>query len=302
MRDLKMGYRAGTAAICAALMTVFSLPAMAQMTDPDGTPYSTKYYRKKPDTMNISLARVPGGAWGDFVLRVVSDYGMSGCPKISNIGYSSELQGGTVAVVIGDYSLDMRDLPSAPQYQCASRQFYPTAEIPLNATALASNNINQVRFEIPGPRFEVYDLKQGDDYVQLTPGPLLSPRPKIHPLQNEYVKNSLKLWLYPEKTVILKVGGVDDTVTDVKKAVQELAESKGMTPLESVIKDFKSPLADPNSFYYVDNRSAVTGDAKAMDGVQVGTVSVSSVVQTIDGGQTVNRTVAVFAHTPGAYE
>ncbi len=270
--------------------------------DQDGTPYSSKYYRQNVGVLTLSLQRPVSGEGdpGDFVLRLAGEYGVSGCPKISPLSYSMEMQGGTVVVKLGDYTVDLRNLPQAPEYQCPRVPRYPSAEMVLNARMLAADGVNQVRFESPG-RFDYYDIKQGEGFIQLVPGPLQTPKSKIRPLQSDYTKNALKLWFYPSGTLVLKVDGSDDDGS-LAKAVADFAAQQKLVPLETVLKGFTSPLADPYSFYYVDQSNTLSHQPGIENGVSVGTINLSTKVEGYDGEETVNRPVTVVAHTPGANE
>jgi hypothetical protein len=265
----------------------------------------------------VSLARPEKGKDGDFILHLSGRYGMSGCPKISELPYKTEFQDNYLDIGAGHYSIDMDDLPLHPEYECSGHSVYPAANIPLSLGLLKEHGTDQIRFQTdiqapPGSNgdydiseADYFDIVYGEHYIQLVPqAPQVADEPSyVSSTVRSEVKNPLKLWFYPKGTVILRVSGAPKGA-DIRGALDSLARAHSLVPLDSVIKDFTSPIDDPDSFYYVDKskKQFVAKKDGIRDGIPLDTISMPATVYGADGDESIEQPIQIFAHTPNAYE
>lgn len=281
-------------------MTVFTplQPAKAQQV---ASWIKTPKDNRQP--LKISLARLPAMADGEknaFVIRLSTEYNTTGCPKFSKIPYTMEFQMKKLKIDAGEPA-GIDEMRRGNKKPCPSRSFYPTAEIPLSPAILKQNGTTLVEFGTPG-NINGYDINVTDNFVELTPSKESpSTGNRYAPRDIDYLKNPMKLWFYPEGTVILKAGSDSDGV-DMAAEIQKLAGSKGLIPLESELPGFTSPLEDEDSFYYVDKSGMIAKDPNIAESVSLGSINVPAKIYGAEGPQQTSRSVQVFAHAPGDYE
>lgn len=298
-------------ALLAGLTLLSAAPASAQRIkafdelpthDSAGDAYNQKYYLVRPKSVAVSLAHAKGGRPDEFVLRMTATEPNSGCPKLGQLAYEMNFQDIYMLASVSAYSVDLRDLPLAPQYQCAKGYQYPSAEIPLSVSTLKDNKTAYMRFQA-GKKFDTYEVKLNDHSIQLYPSNTLgSLKPTYGAMQIANVKNPLKLWFYPEGTVILRASGTPEDTINLQEAMDSFASDNGLEPLKESIPEFRSPLEDKNSFYYVDKRKSLSERPGIDKGIPVGEIPVPVTMFGLAGDETVHQQMKVFAHTPGAYE
>jgi hypothetical protein len=243
---------------------------------------------------------------------------MAGCPVVRELPYTTEFQDNVLNIGAGHFKVDYNNLPLHPEYECGGRAAYPTANVPLSLAMLKENGTEKIRFqtniqsEYPGEDSE-YDISEadyfnivyGDHYIQLkAEKPQVVDEPSYQPsITMDHVKNPMKLWFYPKGTVILRASGAPKGA-DMKGAMDSIARAHSLVPLETVYKEFTSPIDDPDSFYYVDKskKQYVAAKEGIKDGIPLDTITMPSTVYGAEGDETIERSVQIFAHTPNAYE
>lgn len=287
----------------AAFMLCSGLPAFAQTNfyDSTGSAYGNLYYKDKPQTVAVSLTGGAGLGPGQFVLHLSLPDALNGCPKVSDFSHEARFHDIYLDVEIKDYAIDMRNLTSAPHYDCDQRQRYPTADIILDTNDLARRGIRQIRLR-RGYFTDYFDIEMNDRYVRLQPSDTEIPDYMRYRQQKIYnVKNTLNRWFYPDNTVILYVPDADDDQY-IKTSLDTLARQHGMEPLENIYKGFTSPLVLPHFYYYVDKTKTLTKGNTIPDGVAIGTVMADKKTYGLYGDDIIQEDLAVFAKTPGIYE
>jgi hypothetical protein len=293
----------------AAALLLLTGTASAQSVDSgvdavsDPAPDNAVYKDLQPAVISLSRP-AKGGKAGDFIIRLASRYGQSGCQHIGKVGYSLEFQDMYLNIGALQYAVDMDNLPLHPEYQCGARVVYPSAEIPLNVAMLKQNGTEQIRFQDTGES-NYYDVIYGDHYIEIAPQPpKVFAEPRYQPAKNfGNVKNPLKVWLYPVGTVILRASNVPHG-TNIRGQIDALARQHHLVPLDSVIKGFTSPIDDANSFYYLDKSKKldVAKQEGIADGITLGTIDIPATVYGATGDESIELPVKIFAHTPSAYE
>ncbi|HEY8192184.1 MAG TPA: hypothetical protein VIG74_07145, partial [Alphaproteobacteria bacterium] len=109
------------------------------------------------------------------------------------------------------------------------------------------------------------------------------------------LKDSMKLWFYPEGTVMLYAPGTDVANPQLPEKIYALATARGLIPLEEIYPDFKSPLVKNDFYYYVD-KTGNTGEGT------FGTVNVDHTVYGLKADYPTYREIPVMAKLPGEME
>ena len=252
-----------------AFLTFAALPAHAQtaatdsLYDSEGQPYGKSYYKKNAPGLSVALVRQPELGPEFFVLRLSSTENYTGCPKFSALPFEVGFNGNTLTVKIGKYTVDMRNLTSAPHYDCDTTSKVPSAEIPLSREDLKSRAVKTVRLESEsGSR--TYNLELTDTHVRFVPGDAALPGESYYRDQKiPGRRSSLIYWFYPADTVILSAPAAKPE-ENVTAALDILATQKGYARLDIIYPDFKSPLADSRQAYYVrEKKEPVKKPAKS---------------------------------------
>lgn len=275
--------------------------------DDSGVPYSSSYYLKRPDKVFLSLARREGLPESHFILRIAVGNVLSGCPKLGDLQSEVAISGGRLTVEVGDYTVDLRGLPSNPQYQCGGGQQVPASEVVLGRDDLIGQKVEALELRT-GKSVILYDIKISQEMVMLQPSAAMPASASAslgggfyRPLSIPHIANPLKHWFYPEGTVILFVSGASGKM-DPKEMVRDQALRLGLTPLEEIYPDFKSPVVDADYFYYVDKAGRLAGTLPPSGTRRIGSVSVMQPVYGLKGNEAAPSELALYAKRPGTYE
>lgn len=275
--------------------------------DDSGVPYDSRYYLKRPDKVFLSLARREDLPETHFILRIAVGNVLSGCPKLGALQSEVGISGGRLTVEVGDYTVDLRGLPSNPQYQCGGGQQVPASEIVLGRDDLISQNVEALELRT-GKSVILYDIKISKEMVTLqpsaaSPASSSSPLPGgfYRPLSIPHVANPLRRWFYPDGTLILFVSGASGKMNP-GEMVREQASRLGLTSLEEIYPDFKSPVVDADYFYYVDKGGRLAGTLPPSGTRRIGSVSVMQPVYGLKGNEAAAVELGLYAKRPGAYE
>ena len=236
-----------TAAACALQMSAFVAPALA-----------LKDYM--PNKLNVSLLRQDDKS-GEAVLRLSTIVNLNGCPKVNPLRHVVEVNDIYLDVVVKGYTVDFRDMPNAPQYECKQNVQYSAADIPLDRKLIEDNKIQQIRLVLDhGLGSDYYYINLGKDALEITPRSQKIFKPGRAPHGGD---SALKYWYYPENTLILSAPAApamqrDDTVMDY-------ANQAGLIPLASLIPDFVAPAGQEGRHYYVDGTGNVAKKVTSRD-------------------------------------
>jgi hypothetical protein len=277
--------------------------AQAQQQDerPDPESYDAKSQTVHPGKIFLSLMRQPGLSEDQAVLHMAINAVMSGCPKLGNLWSSSNISGERLTIEVGDYSMDMHDLPRDAQAKCGHMQQTPSADTVLSKDDLAGVTTLEL---INGKMRDFYDLQVSDEQISLSPG-MMTNGQYFKPLVVSGIKNALTHWIYPDGTLILYA---PDAAPDspgggaVATAVDAAAQQMGLVPLDQAYTDFTSPLAAPGYFYYVDVDGKIAPGVPDDSEKRIGSIVTTRTVYGLDADKKVSRSVALFARHPRAYE
>ena len=236
-----------TAAACALQMSAFVAPAMA-------------YKEYMPNKLNVSLLRQDDKS-GEAVLRLSTVVNLTGCPKVHPLRHDVEVNDIYLDVVVKGYTVDFRDMPKAPQYECKQNIQYSAADIPLDRKLIEDNKIQQIRLVLDrGLGSDYYYINLGKDTLEITPRSQKIFKPGRAPQGGQ---SALKYWYYPENTLILSAPAAPAMQRD--DTVMNYANQAGLLPLTSIIPDFVAPTGQEGRHYYVDGTGNVAKKVTSRD-------------------------------------
>lgn len=275
-------------------------PGKPRWYDDNGNPFNNKYYEREPGDVLLALQRDPTLPVGHFVLFMSATNSFVGCLKIINPKHSTEFdENGTMTIKMEKYIIDARDMPRYAHYECNTAPQEAVVRINLSKELLRENNVKKIKFRT-GKTSEFFLVKLTDNYVQLTPESRHHPQSccnRFRPLEVNGVATTMKLWFYPENTVILTADGTDKDIT-LENRLMELARSKGLTPLADIMPDHVNFRKQPNRYYFVDkNGRYKPGNGELFDYIQTDAMKFG-----LEADEPVKKNVAVFIRKPGQYD
>lgn len=265
--------------------------------DPEGTPYSKDYFEDNFEGIRLALQHDPSRIPGQFNLHISVSQPSTSCIKFSNPSYTTTMTAGTMEVVLGKRTVDKRNMPRYAHFECDLQTQESAADLPLSKELIRDNNISKIRFRGQGI-IENYDVKLTDEFVQLTPSQNKDPalmRFTVREVTN--LINPLRLWFYPENTVILTAEGAHDDVV-LAGELKSLAQRLGLEPLETMMPNFKSPRKKPDGFYFVDTKGRYpNANGELLDYVQADVMKFG-----LEADEPAKENIAVFIRKPGQYD
>jgi hypothetical protein len=174
-------------------------------------------------------------------------------------------------------------------------------DIILGRDDLIEHGVTSARLQL-SKGIDIYDIKVDNEKIQIQPSVStggLSVNFQPQKLRN--VANPLLHWFYPENTLILSIPDAGPK-EDTKARIAGLAQKLGLTPLEEIYPDFRSPLIVQDQYYYVDQKGDTALKIKPGEPAAIGTVTVPKTVYGLVADETVEDDLPVYAHRPGAYE
>jgi len=291
-------------ALCtlAALTLCFGFsPSQAQVQnspyDSSGEPFTSKYFKRTPSSVSMSLQRRADLPIGFFVLHITASEEISSCAKYGKMADQLEFKEGFVEINIGDYTVDMRDLPQYAHYQCDTKPQQPYTDIVLNKDLLRDKKIERIRFRKPSG-IESYKVTINDSFILLTPEVGKSSTCLgCKPAKNANSSNPLRFWFYPEGTVILSADNAGKDLV-LSEQIKTLAESRGLVPLTSVMPHHVPPRSTQDALYFIDKKGEFSeAKGELLDYVQVDTMKFG-----LEADEPAKKDVGVFIRKPGQYD
>lgn len=268
--------------------------------DDNGNPFSDKYFEAEPGAVLLALQRDPQLPPGHFVLYMSATKSLVSCVKILNPKFATEFNAnGTMTITMEKYTVDARDMPRYPHYQCNTTPQQPGVYVNLSKELLQENNVKKIKFKV-AKTSETYLVKVTDNYIQLTPETRRAPQDlanRFRPLEVNGVNTTMKLWFYPENTVILTADGTDKDIT-LESRLMELARAKGLTPLTDVMPEHATFRKPAGQYYFVDQSGRYrVGNGELFDYIQADIMKFG-----LEADEPAKKNVAVFIRKPGQYD
>lgn len=253
-----------------------------------------------PMTVGLSLMRDPALPPDNFILHVsAADRYATGCPPLKDIGYETAFKNKKLEIKLTGLTVDQSEFP---YYKCNGKARNPQADIVLSKDDLMEKNVEKIDLIKGGVR-KTYLIELGDERVELMTDDEdpSSATTSMRGQKIDGVKMPMKLWFYPENTLMLYVpGGRDGEQKQIVDKIREMAAAEGLIPLEDSYSDFQPPQIRGGYYYYID-RNGRFKDA-AVDGGPIGHISMDRVAYGLQGDEPVSEQVQVFAKRPGAYD
>lgn len=285
------------------VLAVLSAPPQAQSADldPDGVPYSSKYYPGSSSSNVIALVRKPGLSEDQFALRITDKYPKTGCAEISNYAYSAEYRDVYLDINLDGLTIDMRNMPQYAHYECSAKNNHPYADIIINKSDLKQNQTQKIRMS-NGTTTNYFTVTYTDDMVKILPDSQAVTPTKFTPQSIPHKKTSLVYWFYPVGTLVMWAPGIEKTKNGIT-ALNNYAERNGLVPLESIMPGFESPSSKKGFVYYVDTSGDLAANNTGLaDGTAIGTIKVEKKVYGLEKDEIELDELTVYAKKPGMYD
>lgn len=292
--------------------TTLALPAIAQ----DESPYDDVEIELSEDVawmdVGVSLLRDPKLPPENFIINLsTAERYTSGCPPLKDMGFDTEYKNDTLQIKILKLTINQSDFP---YYKCNNKPRNPKADVVLNKKELQDRNIKKISI-LDGPLTKTYELALSDEKIELKIPKKVDKNNKnnknggsggaqqtsvIRMQTIDNVKNPMRLWFYPAGTILLYAPIADNDPKQVKEKIRDLATGMGLTPLEDVYADFKTPLVRDDYSYFVDKGGRFSG--KTVDGEKFGNISIEKMAYGLEGDVPTTEQIPVFARKPGLYD
>ena len=259
--------------------------------------------------VGISLRRDPAMPLENFIINLsAAERYSTGCPPLKDMGFETEYKNDTLEIKLLGLTVDQSEFP---YYKCNGKPRNPKADVVLNKKDLMDNGVKKISI-IDGPLTKTYAAEITDEKIELS----MDENCKVKSMNGndcssvsittirmqsvDGVKNPLRLWFYPEGTLLLYTPGAEGDRKQIRGKIHELAAGMGLTPLEDMYAEFKTPLVRDDYSYFVD-KGARYKDA-TVDGGSFGNVSIEKMAYGLEGDVSTTEKVEVFARRPGAYD
>jgi hypothetical protein len=236
---------------------------------------------------------------------------MTTCIKVSDFSHIEEYKDNKLTVTLTGIKYYQEDLPQDPHLKCNGNILQPKAEILITKENIENNNINQLVLKAGDAFSSNYKMNITDNYIMLeapTPGDPSSTANApnfsgIFTAAKPYgTRNSMKLWLYPEDTLILYMPGDSVESESIKNKLDSLAQKHGLEPLENHIEGFTSPLFDKHQYYYVDTKGNAASKIRENGPDLLDILHADTISYELEGDIPALKEVKVYARTPGRTE
>ena len=200
-------------------------------------------------------------------------------------------------ITLGRRTIDKRNMPRYAHFECNLSLQESRATLIMGKDLLRDNGVKRIRFRAPGT-VENFDVKWTEEYIQLVPS--YGKNPAVMRFQAREVsgiRNPLKLWFYPENTVILKAEGASKDVV-LAGRMEELAKRLGLQPLATVMPNHQSTHKLPEEFYFIDTKGHYpNAKGELLDYIQADVMKYG-----LEADEPAQKSVAVFIRKPGQYD
>ena len=243
---------------------------------------------------DLSITRAPTSADGDFTIRLTSPSSVTGCmevtaPTIKTIDAGAvlymTLEEGTVSATQGKrYGQHDCNLNAGPSY----------AEVTLNKNKIEKNGTYKIDIKSKSAG-RLFDIKLSTDANSVTLDSTLK-MPTSNP--NHTTHQIMQHWFLPDDTIIVSSQNMKRN-KDIKNKVKDLAQSRGLKPLGSILNGFNNPV---DKLYYVDTQKALNETLKDGNAVPIGEITTADDFRGTNGAYKAQKKQTVFAKRPSIYE
>lgn len=254
--------------------------------------------------LGVSLTRRPelGNEYVALSLSLL-DYSINSCIEFSDYEYEMKYQDMYLEIELKGFDVKNENMPLHPHYECDGKQQDRKLEIILNREDLKEKGTKLIKFA-SGPAFEYFDLTLTDEKIQLIPSE--THKAKTHffkPKKTYGRKDAMKLWIYPENTLILYLPGTMlGSEKEAEKVIDEVAARSGLVPLTDILTDFETPLTKAGHYYFVDKSGLVAARMETDGGVLLDNVKIRASSYELEQDVPLLKNIPVYAKKPGTNE
>ena len=215
------------------------------------------------------FVRAPNAGAREVTLRFTEPAALSGCVSIDTPKPEITRNGQYMQIKIGKPVVRLDKTVRYAHYECKGGPSFVESDITLNADELMKKKIQYITFKNESAA-DKYTVDVSNTRFMLVPQSTSFFKPFDLPGRID----PLSYWFYPENTVILSAPGAS-AQQDVTAEIRKMAQSKGLVELKTLIKNFKPPVTDKNTLYFVDQSGNFAKSLDAEQGRVFGTVQTS---------------------------
>jgi hypothetical protein len=244
--------------------------------------------------MGISVMKPENVLKDQFVIRI---------SPLNRVTYKFETEFKDVFldVKILEMALDTSELPKNPQFECGQYVEEANIDIVVSKFDLKAHGTKYMRIS-SGPFMDFFEIRNAKHFVELIHADEMGPAQYYIAQKRNNIRDTLKVWFYPENTYILYVPEFEKVKENIKEKVERLAKRKGFIPLVSKIPDFENPLYSENTYYFVDDKGDYTKELGEHTGGFLDNIYTEMMVYKLEGDVSTLKPVPVYARKPVLYE
>ncbi len=249
----------------------------------------------------VEYVRLPDAKPGDVTLRIVSPASITGCINVTQPTAEVKATGRTVKIEITDARLTPdRTNTEYSLHSCKVSTGSSKIDITLKREALIQQRINRIMLEVKnkGP-FLNMKLRTDKEKAFFIADILDLARMGL-PYKNAI--NKTVYWFYPENTVLLFNSSLKMTDDNIRKIIH-FARTKGLTPLTTILPDFRTTKRNRHKLYFVDTDGIYADQIETINDVEtLGNIEMEEVFHGPEGPYKKTSEKSIFIKRPGLYE
>lgn len=252
--------------------------------------------------MGISVVKPENVLKDQFIIRFSPLNKMvTGCKGIETYKYETEFVDVFLDVKILEVALDRSKMPQNPHFECGEMIDDAKIDIIVSKFDLKANGTKFLRIS-SGPFMDFFEVVNGKNFVELIHAEEMGHHQYYIAQKRDNIRDTLKVWFYPENTYILYVPEFKKVKEDLRGKVERLAKRKGFVPLNTKFHNFESPLYSENAYYFIDEKGEFTKELGKNTGGFLDNIHTEMMVYKLEGDVSTLKPVPVYARKPVLYE
>ncbi len=258
----------------------------------------------------LTFLHVPDATANDLTLRLITPGTVSGCLKTTPASVVPNIIGRSLTLELTESKMEIdNSIVRYALHSCDLTSHTSITDATINLEELRQKKIESLSMTAKSVgRFASLKLVMDTNKITITSdmGRLNGRASEKAQCQGENKPEycTYTYWLYPKGTYTLISNALTKNGNDaLVKQIKVLARSKGLTPLEEILPDFKNEQYQRDLVYVVDDKSLFSGKVKALDDrYLLGNVRSSETFYGPQGPYERVRETPVYAKLPGIYE
>ena len=265
-------------------LTVLQLAPAGNQASAQGVALMPNYY------YDISVIRPETPDDGDFTIRLTSPAAMTGCFKANAANVEMIDAGAVVFVKLEEGDIEIDRKTTYDQFGCDMSSGAQYTDLTFNKNTLEQNGTNKIAISSKsiGKLFDI-DVVTYDNKIILDSELKTGVR-----LPQHEKEKTITHWFYPVNTVLVFANSLNKN-PEMKKQINAVAASRGLTPLDMMLDGFKSP---DKYLYFVDTKNVLGDTLNNKDTIVIGNITTSETYQGANGPYQKRAKQAVFVRRP----